>query len=57
MSVFRTAVALMTAVVLAGASESVFAQGGTTAAPNAPRRRQSACRARRPRRRLSRRSS
>ena len=36
MSVFRTAVALMTAMVLVGAPGSVFAQGATTAAANAP---------------------
>ena len=36
MSVFKTATALMTAVVLAGAPGSVFAQGATTAPPTAP---------------------
>ena len=36
MPIFRTAVALMTAVALAGAPGSVFAQGSTTAPPNAP---------------------
>jgi hypothetical protein len=36
MSVFRTAVALMTAVVLIAAPGSVFAQSATTAPPNAP---------------------
>jgi hypothetical protein len=36
MSVFQTAVALMTAVVLAGAPGSVSAQGGTTSPPNEP---------------------
>jgi hypothetical protein len=36
MSVFRTAAVLMTAVVLAGGSGSVFAQGSATAPPNTP---------------------
>ena len=36
MLIFRTAVELMTAVVLVGAPGSVFAQGSTTAPPNAP---------------------
>ena len=36
MSVFQTAGALMTAVVLAGAPGSVSAQGATTAPSNAP---------------------
>jgi hypothetical protein len=36
MSVFRTAVALMTAVVLIAAPGSVFGQSATTAPPNAP---------------------
>jgi hypothetical protein len=36
MSVFRTAVALMTAVVLIAEPGSVFAQSATTAPPNVP---------------------
>jgi hypothetical protein len=36
MSIFRTAVALMPAVVSVGAPGSLFAQGSTTAPPNAP---------------------
>jgi hypothetical protein len=36
MSVFRTAVALITAVTFVGAAGSVFAQSATTASPNMP---------------------
>ena len=35
MSVFRTVIALLTAAVLVGAPRLVFAQGSTTASPNA----------------------